>query len=117
MSYEANGNDASLIDNKVKGNVIYFKHDYGFICADDKSMDDLFFHVDEVGMGREGHIEFRGRERSKDVYSEALQKMVATEYFPGERVEFDVKKSGKMVTNKFTGEKREGLKAVNIKLL
>lgn len=115
--YEVNGNDATVIKSRIKGNVVYFKHDYGFICADDNDMDDIFFHVDEVDPGREGHVEFRGREKSKTVYSEKLQKMVQTEYFPGERVEFDVKKSGKTVRNKYTGETREGYKAVNVKVL
>mgnify|MGYP003633503920 CR=1 FL=1 len=114
--YEANGNDATLLTSSVEGNVIYFKKDYGFIKPDDKRYDDLFFHVNDVELGREGFIEFTGRVRAQTLEDQEGKEHIIQAY-PGERVKFSIKESGKMVKDKRSGEMKKGFKAVNIEIL
>lgn len=114
--YEVNGNDATLLRNSIEGNVIYFKKDYGFIKPDSRDFDDLFFHVNDVEPGRESYVEFTGVVREQKMEDEDGNEVIV-QYFPGERVKFDIKESGKTVTDKRTGIKKKGYKAVNIEIL
>lgn len=113
--FDRNGNDAAILAHKITGIVVYFKNDFGFIRPDDKRFDDCFFHVTDVEPWREGFKYITGKVAEKTIISETGQKIV-TPAFAGERVTFDIKKSGKTVTSR-SGEKRDGLKAVNIELL
>jgi cold shock CspA family protein len=114
--HEKNGNDATLVRNSVEGHVVYFKEDYGFIKPDDRNFDDLFFHVNDVEPGREGFVEFNGRVRGQTMQDESGNEVVV-QAFPGERVRFDIKESGKTIVDKRTGVKKKGYKAINIEIL
>lgn len=112
--FERNGNDASIVAYQVSGTVVYFKHDYGFIRPDDKKFDDLFFHVRDVEPWRDGFKHITGRQQERIIENQDGTSTIIP-YFPGEKVKFDVKESGKMVMGR-TGMKK-GFKAVNIELL
>lgn len=113
--HERNGNDASIVRNLVEGHVIYFKSDYGFIRPDEKTFDDIFFHVKDVEPWREGFIEFKGRVKEQRMIDEE-KKEILIPYYPGERVKFDIKDSQKIFTDRF-GVKKKGYKAINVEIL
>lgn len=112
--FEKNGNDASVIATQKTGVIVHFKHDYGFIRPDDKSYDDLFFHVRDVEPWREGFKHIKGRQQEKTLKGEDGTTTVIP-FFAGEQVKFEIKESGKMLETKFGPKK--GYKAVNIELL
>jgi len=113
--FERNGNDVSVVATQVTGHVIYVKHDYGFIRPDNKSFDDVFFHVRDVEPWREGFKHLVGRKEEKRLQKDDGTTVVVP-HFPGEQVVFDIKESGKMVTDRF-GATKKGYKAVNIELI
>ena len=112
--FERNGNDASIVAHQVTGFVVHFKHDYGFIRPDDKSFDDLFFHVRDVEPWREGFKHITGRQQER-VIDKPDGSTTVIPHFPGEKVKFDIKESGKTIQTK-NGPKK-GFKAVNIEML
>lgn len=114
--YERNGNDSTMVEYSVEGYVVYFKSDYGFIKPIDMHFDDLFFHVRDVEPWREGYIEFKGRGREKRMKDEN-GKEILIPYYAGEHVKFDIKDNNKQITNKITGVKKKGYRAVNIEIL
>lgn len=114
--YERNGNDSTQVRQSVKGHVVYFKYDYGFIKPDDRTFDDLLFHVNDVEPWREGFVEFKGRVKEQIVHN-AMGQEVMIPYYEGERVKFDIKDSNKKIKDKITGLMKKAYKAINIEIL